>query len=209
MAGGALLIVLTGLGLQHPGWFGPAAAGPRAVAADPARANRLLRASPSLLEASDDGGRTWRELPLLRAPLVPVALVFAPADSGTVWLLGQTELLVSRDGGRVWTSVPLPGDIGPGAPPLDLAVTARGAPVVVTASGAWTSEDAGGGWRALWRLAPRGGDRVRRWVHDLHTGHWGIGAMPRVYDAGALLFLAVIITGLVLGRRRRSRRRNP
>jgi hypothetical protein len=206
LAAGALLLLLTGLGLQHPQWFGRGALPPRAVAADPEVPGRLLRASAALLEESRDGGGTWRDLPLLLAPTTPLGLAFAPASAGKVWLLGERELLHSRDGGHVWEPVDLPGDIGRDESAVSLAVTASGRPLVVGEFGGWRLEP-DGQWRLLWRVEPSGGDRLRTWIRRLHTGRWGGAAVLRLYDAGVILGVVVVISGLVLARRRMRRRR--
>lgn len=206
LAAGSVLLVATGLALQHPGWLGRSALGPQAVGADPGDPGRLLRASPFLLEESRDAGAAWRELPLPLVPARPVALVFAPGGGG-VWLLGETELLVSRDGGAVWAPVDLPAGIGPAEPAVALTVGAAGLPVVATAHGAWAQDGPAGAWRPLWRFPPTTGDRLREWARRLHAGRWGPPAVLRVYDGAALLFLVVVASGLVLGWRRHLRRR--
>ncbi|MFO7610231.1 MAG: hypothetical protein R6X35_13770 [Candidatus Krumholzibacteriia bacterium] len=206
LAAGSLLLVATGLALQHPAWLGRGALGPQAVGADPGDRGRLLRASPFLLEESRDGGASWRDLPLLLAPARPVALAFTPGG-GEVWLLGQAELLVSRDGGAVWAPVELPVGIGHAEPAVALTVTAAGRPVVATGHGAWAQAGPAGTWQPLWRFPPTAGDRLRSWARRLHTGRWGPPAVMRIYDGAALLFLVVVASGLVLGWRRRARRR--
>lgn len=212
LAAGALLIVATGLALQHPGWLGRGALPPQVVAADPDDPLRLLRAAPALLEESRDGGVTWRELPLPAAPDAPVALAIAPGAARRAWLLGASELLVSDDGGAVWDRSELPPLAGPDDPPLGLAVTADGRPVVATAYGAWLGDrlgDGGGGtrWTSLWRVEPTRGDRLRQAVRRLHSGHWGVPVMPRLYDIASLLFLVVLATGVALGFRARRHHR--
>lgn len=207
LALGALLLVATGLALQHPGWLGRGALPPRVVAADPADPQRLLRASAALLEESPDGGATWRELPLPAAPDLPVALVFAAPPARGAWLLGATELLASDDGGAVWERRELPPRLGRDEPPVSLAVTADGRPLVATAHGAWLGDAGATRWTSLWRVEPTRGDRLRAAVRRLHSGHWGLPLMPRLYDAGALLFLVVLATGVLLGLRGRRRHR--
>lgn len=211
LASGALLIVATGLALQHPDWLGRGALPPQVVAADPADPLRLLRAAPALLEESRDGGVTWRELPLPAAPDAPVALAITPGPGRRAWLLGAGELLMSDDGGLVWDRGELPPLAGPDDPPLGLAVTADGRPVVATAYGAWVGEwlgaDGGTRWTSLWRVEPTRGDRLRHAVRRLHSGHWGLPVMPRLYDAAALLFLVVLATGVALGLRARRHHR--
>ncbi|MBM4130339.1 hypothetical protein FJ250_04840 [bacterium] len=211
LAAGALLMILTGLALQHPGWLGRGALPPRVVTADPAAPGRLLRASPALLEESLDGGATWNELPLSAAPDAPVAAAFAPPPARGAWLLGATELLASADGGAVWERLELPPGVGSGDPPLALTVTADGRPVVVAAHSAWLGgplgEGGGARWTSLWRVEPTRGDRLRLAVRRLHTGHWGPPLTPRLYDLAALLFVAVLATGVARAARARRRHR--
>jgi hypothetical protein len=207
LALGALLVVATGLALQHPAWLGRGAMPPRVLAADPVDPQRLLRASAALLEESRDGGATWSELPLPAAPDLPLALVFASPPARGAWLLGVTELLASNDGGAVWDRRDLPPRPGREDPPLGLAVTADGRPLVVTAYGAWVGDIDGESWTSLWQIEPTRGDRLRDLVRRLHAGHWGLPFMPRLYDLGTLLFVVVLVTGLVLGLRARKRQR--
>ncbi len=206
LAVGALVIVLTGFSLRHPGWFGPRVAAPHGLAADPHTPGRLLRTAPGLQE-SRDGGLTWADLAVPDAAARPLAVAFAPDSTGTLWLLARGALLRRDDDGGAWTPVPLPPAAAGPAAPRELTVTARGIPVVAGALGAWARDEAGGAWRPLWTRRPARGERVRRWVHDIHTGEWGFGLMPRIYDVGAILFLGVIATGWVLGTRRSGRKR--
>ena len=208
LASALALVVLTatGLGLLHPEWFGKAADNASVVAADPFVAGRLLRAAPFYLEESRDGGATWRELPFRMAPNEPVALAFAAGDSGTVWLLGATELMVSRDGGAVWEPVELPEAVSFDEPARDLALPAAGEPLVVTDHHGWHHRRKQAGepatWRELWHHPPTGADRVRAWMRRLHNGHWGPAVIGRVYDLVAVITLLVIVSGVVLlGRR--------
>jgi len=204
LAAGSLLIVVTGLALQHPDWLGRGALPPSVVAANPGDARHLLRASPALVEESRDGGLAWHDLPLPAAPDRPLALVFAPGDEGSVWLLGLTELLVSRDGGGVWERLDLPPGLSHDESPLALTITADERPLVASAYGAWLGDEQAAAWSVLWRVEPTRGDRLRDWARRLHSGHWGLPATAAAYDIGALLFVTVLATGVALGARRRK-----
>jgi len=203
-AGGILLLALTGLALQHPGWFGHPGQRAIVLSADPNTGDRLLRATPALLEVSTDGGDTWQDLPLSAAPDHPVRLVFGDVP-GEVWLLGGTELLVSRDGGRIWEDVGLPPDLGPQQPATDLTFQG-GYPLVAGRSGAWY-QTVDGGWENLWTTPASRGDNARAWLYRLHTGHWGGGLVPRLYDLVAVATAILVVTGLIMGARRARRRR--
>jgi len=72
--------------------------------------------------------------------------------------------------------------------------------------GAWRLE-AVAGWEVLWVTPPTTGDQARTWLYRLHTGHWGGGLVPRVYDLVALATVILVLTGLIMGWRRARRRR--
>lgn len=197
---GLLVLTLTGLALLHPEWLGRKAAPAAVVSADPFVPGRLLRAAPFLLEESLDDGATWRDLPCGLVPAAPVALRHDPADSGVVWLLGTTELLVARDGGVVWTPVALPAAVGFDEPARDLALPRGGAPLLTSDRHGWRR--IGDDWREQWHAPPTQADALHRWVRRLHTGHWGPPLIARLYDAAALIVLATLVTGIALFRRR-------
>ena len=204
---GLLVLTITGVALLHPEWFGPAAGSASVVAADPFVSGRLLRASPFLVEESVDDGASWRDLPCGLAPADPVALRCDPSDSGVVWLLGATELLVADDGGVVWTRVELPAAVGFDEPARDLALPSGGLPLLTTDHGAWRHAD--GAWHEQWRVPPSPQDGWRRWMRRLHTGHWGSPLIARLHDGVAVILLVVLVSGLVLLRRRNGNGRRP
>lgn len=206
LALGAVVVVLTGFSLRHPGWFGPRVAAPGGLAADPGTPGRVLRTAPRLQE-SRDGGHTWSDLPEPPGEGRPLAVAIAPDSAGAVWLLEQGALLRGDAAARTWTPVLLPPAAAGAAAPRELTVTADGIPVVAGALGAWAADGDGGTWRTLWVRHPGRGERLQRWVHDVHTGEWGIALVPRIYDGGAILFLGVIATGWYLGTRRGGRKR--
>jgi len=185
--------------------FGRAPDAPTVVGADPAVPQRLLRASPFLLEESRDGGATWRELSCGLAPANPVRCVFAAERPGTVWLLGATELLVSHDGGIVWETVPLPDGITWDAPARDMALPTAAAPVLTSDRRAWRRGADDGEWRVLWHHPPTRADGFRLWFHRLHTGRWGPPLVARLHDLAAYVVLLAVISGLLLYVRRNRR----
>ena len=204
---GLLVLTVTGVALLHPGWFGPAAGTASVVAADPFVSGRLLRASPFLIEESVDDGASWRDLPCGMAPANPVALRCDVTDSGVVWLLGKTELLVTNDGGVVWSPMELPAAVGFDEPARDLALPPGGLPLLTTDHRAWRRGD--GAWQELWHAPPPRADTWRRWIRRLHTGHWGPPLIARLYDGVAVVLLVVLFSGLVLLRRRNGNGKRP
>lgn len=200
---GLVVLSITGLVLMHPEWLGRDAGPASVVGADPWRAGRLLRAAPFVVEESLDGGASWRELPLHTAPAEPTTLVFAPRDSGVVWLLGAVELIVSHDGGAVWRMVDLPAAVGFDEPARDLALPAAAAPLLTTDHHGWRLED--GAWHMLWHRPPTRSERWGATVRRLHNGHWGWSGMLRLYDVMAVALVLVVITGLGVAGRRNGR----
>jgi len=204
---GLLVLTLTGLALLHPDRLGRSTPPATVVAADPFVPGRLLRAAPFLLEESLDDGATWRDLPCGLVPPVPVALRHDPADSGVVWLLGTTELLVARDGGVVWTPVALPAAVGFDEPARDLALPRNGAPLLTSDHHGWRRD--GDTWREQWHVAPTRADELHRWVRRLHTGHWGPPLIARLHDLVALIVLVTLASGIALFRRINGNGRRP
>jgi hypothetical protein len=204
--GAALLVLVTGVTgflLQHPGWLGEQANPPSALAADPVVEGRLLRGTYWGVESSEDGGFTWREIPMLAPPTDVIRIVFAPDDPRIVLALGGDVLVGSRDGGRVWRDMPLgPAAMEPGLVLLDVAAAAEGNFTVLTDRGMVASADGGETW-AWVGSGPQAPVRdLRSFIHDLHTGHLLGAAGRRLVEAGALALIFITVTGVVLFRRK-------
>ena len=139
-----------------------------------------------------------------RVPVGTVADVNRAVEAAEVAQPGWAAL-------SVWERRDLPPGAGPDDPPLALTVTADGRPVVATAQSAWLGDPLGEGegarWTSLWHVEPTRGDRLRLAVRRLHSGHWGLPLMPRLYDVAALLFVAVLATGVALAVRARRHHR--
>ncbi len=192
----------TGVLLQHPSWLGPLVNPPLTVTVDPLVPGRMLRGTHWGVEISEDGGRTWREIPMLAPPTDVVRIIFDPDDPVVVHALGADALVVSRDGGRIWQDIPV-GTSDPGwqATFLDLAVAPGGAMHLLTDEGLLTSRDNGNSWD--W-TGVHDSSRARNWrrfVHDLHTGHLAGAVGRRVVEIGALALLLITVTGVMLFRR--------
>jgi len=201
----ALLILVTGASgilLQHPSWLGGSANAPGSVAADPLDEDRLLRGTHWGVEQSDDGGQTWRELPMLTPPTDVFRIVFAPDDPLLVVALGRDALVGSRDGGRVWGAISLgPAAEAPAPKYLDLAVGSLNRLHLLTDRGLLSSRDGGQTWTWTGSQPDPGSRDWRQWVHDLHTGHLLGSLGRRVVEGGALALLFLTLTGVVLFRR--------
>jgi len=201
----AVVLLVTGASgilLMHPSWLGPPANPTLSVAADPVVAGRLLRGTHWGVEQSKDGGRTWREIPMLGAPTDVVRIVFAPDNPLVVLALGADALVVSRDGGGIWQEIPIEVfEPGRQATFLDMTIAPGGEVHLLTDEGILVGLGGGKSWQ--WS-GPRGGPRSRDWrrlVHDLHTGHL-VGVLGRrLVEIGALALLIITVTGLILFRR--------
>ena len=207
LAGGALLAIVTGLGLQHPHWLGrrdPRPAG---------RGRRSGRFPAAAAGGAGPAGGVAGRRPHLARPAAaagsgpPGGNGVRPGSVGDVWLLGGDELLRARDGGAVWAPVPLPA--GRGLRGSRRCPDGDGRRAAGGGNGlrCLDRQDASGSWRELWRFAPSRGDRLRT------------GAPPAQGTLGAALAWRgstlwgrpcswrVVLSGLLLGWWRRGRRR--
>jgi len=206
VGGLAALILLvagvTGFLLQHPTWLGPPPNPTLSVSADPQVIGRLLRGTHWGVELSEDGGRSWRELPMLAPPTDVERIIFGPDNPLMIHALGADALVGSDDGGRIWQDIPVSAiGLGPEVTFLDLTAGPGGSLHLLTDVGLLTSLDGG----ITWALAgPIDGSPSRNWrrlIHDIHTGHLVGVVGRRVTEAGALALLFITVTGLILFRR--------
>lgn len=197
-----LVTAITGFLLQHPGWLGPPANPVLTMAADPATPGRLLRGNHWGVEQSNDGGKTWAEVPMLAPPTDVVRILFSHDDPRTVHALGRDALVVSTDGGRVWSEIYLEdADLEPGTDYLDLTVGSSGELSLLTDDGLLTSSDGGASWDRIYVSTESQQTSIYSFMHDLHTGHLLGAAGRRVVEFGALALVFITITGVVLFRR--------
>jgi hypothetical protein len=206
VGGVAALLLLaagaTGFLLQHPDWLGPPPNPTLSVTADPQVTGRLLRGTHWGVELSEDGGRTWRELPMLAPPTDVVRIIFGPDNPLMVHALGADALVGSDDGGRVWQDIPVgaPG-LGPEVIFLDLTAGTGGSLHLLTDAGLLTSLDGGRSWAWAGPVDASQSRNWRRLVHDLHTGHLVGLVGRRLTEAGAVALLFLTVTGVILLRR--------
>ncbi len=129
---------------------------PEALAVAPSRRTTLyLLSVDKELARSDDGGRTWRDLP--GVPLLPylrAGLFVDPLNANTVFAYSTVGVLRSRDGGETFQR--LRGGLPPPSPGIDIRTTVHamaadaGLRILVGAyNGAWASRDGGEHWLAL------------------------------------------------------------
>lgn len=195
------ILLLTGIALNHPGAWIPGAASERlSLEADPARPGRLYRGTASALERSEDGGRTWEEVPMAFPALEVMDMAFHPRSPDMVYALQRWHgPLLSRDGGTVWEPVALSFD--PQAAGIELkglSVSNGGVLYLETSAGLLRRPAEGAAWEPVdFDTGRRNWSRI---VRTLHNGHFFGEGFVKVYDAAALALLVLIISGIVLWR---------
>ncbi len=197
-----LPLMLSGLLLHHPRWLGAPSDRTLALAIDPNDPSRALRGREQGLDLSEDGGESWRELPLILAPARCVAVAFSPDVPGRVHaLLRDQGLILSEDGGLVWQRVDLGfHPAGEGIRLLNLAAGPGGRLLLRDSRGTLMSEDGGESWR---RVVDGPADRASRadWLLALHTGHLEPTWLPRLWEMLGWGFLLLLASGIVLLKR--------
>ncbi len=204
-----LLLVAAGSGilLQHPELLGAVNNEPLSLAADPTDPARMLRGTHWGVEVSTDGGRHWREVPMLAAPTDVRRILFVASGSTeqVVYAMGRQTLVRSGDGGRVWAEV-----VGPADPALlaaeflDLVVNSAGELNLLTNVGLY-ERDHDGGW-GLVGGRPEHQRDWQQWLHDLHTGQVFGLLGRRTAEGGAWALVLLTVSGLVLHLRVRKKR---
>jgi hypothetical protein len=196
-----LVLLVTGVLLNHPTKFIKGASEERlALAADPANPSRLYRGTVSSLERSEDGGRSWEEVPMLFPAQEAVDIVFRPGRPETIYALQRWHgPLRSEDGGTVWEPVDLPFDPqGAGVELIGMAVEADGTVYLETSAGMLKRGAGAADWEEI-DFDPK----TRNWlriVKTLHNGHFFGEWFVKVYDLAAAALLGLIVTGFVLWR---------
>jgi uncharacterized iron-regulated membrane protein len=203
-----LSLAATGFLLNHPGLLGAPAERTLSLAANPADPNHLLRGTRSSLYASLDAGLTWDEVPMLFPAEKVVDITYATAPEDVVYVVLQDDGLIrSYDGGFVWERVPI------GFVPvvegirLDrIAVSSGEGLSLWTSNGLFQSADKGTSWRKVGDSAVEGFDWYA-FVHQLHTGYYFGPWFVYVHDFGAWGMMGLVISGLVIWRKRNGKSR--
>ena len=195
------LLLVTGVMLNHPlKMIGGADAQRFSVAADPSSPQRLYRGTWSLLERSEDGGKTWEEVPMAFPAMEVVDIAFHPKKTKTIYVLQRWHgPLMSEDGGVVWEPVPMSFDPqAAGVELIGLAVSADGSLFLETSAGLLKRAAGADQWQPVdFDLQKKNWMRV---VKTLHNGHFFGEWFVKVYDVTAAVLLILIITGIVLWR---------
>jgi hypothetical protein len=195
------LLLATGVLLNHPQRFIPGADRQRlCMAADPAHPHRLYRGTGLSLDRSDDGGRTWEEVPMLFPAQEVVSVAFHPRNPRVIYALQRWQgPLRSLDGGTVWETVPL--DFDPqetGVELVSLALSPSGDVFLETSQGLLRRTAGAGAWTSVdFDLQAKNWLRLVKTIHNGHfVGPWFV----KVYDAAAAALLILIVSGVLLWR---------
>ncbi len=144
----------------------PAVQDPHRIVQCPAAPERLWCQHHNGVFRSDDGGRTWKEIPNVKPSVFGFAVAVHPTDPDTAWLVpavkDETRVPVdarvvvarTRDAGRTWQVL----DRGLPEPPaydityrhaLDVEQTGRRLAFGSTTGSLWISETAGDDWTCI------------------------------------------------------------
>ena len=102
------LLAISGFLLNHPSLLGAPSERTLSFAVDPRDPQHLYRGTRSALYSSEDGGKTWTEVPMLFAAERAVDIAYAPDNPNHIYVvLEDLGLIRSTDGGIVWEQVSL------------------------------------------------------------------------------------------------------
>ena len=102
------LLAVSGFLLNHPGLLGAPSERTLSFAVDPRDPQHLYRGTRSALYSSENGGKTWIEVPMLFAAERAVDIAYAPDNPDHIYVvLEDLGLIRSTDGGIVWEQVGL------------------------------------------------------------------------------------------------------
>lgn len=199
-----VLLAATGILLNHPALTGGPSLRTTAIAINPRDPAHILKATPSGLFLSEDGGGMWEEIPADAADATDV--VFAQGRPARAYAsLRDFGLIRSDDGGRVWEPVPLP--FVPAAEGISILRVSPGpgdAVALLTSAGLLYTPDLGKTWS--WR--ERHPEDLRAIVHQIHTGYFFSRYAFYLYDLAACALIALTVTGLVIWGRKNGHAKN-
>lgn len=200
-----VMLLVTGLMLNHPGWMRKQDAQKfEIVALDPAHPQKIFAAGRDALYVSENSGKDWQEVEMLYPPSETADIRFDPRDPSRIWLLERWgKLMVSEDGGKVWDLKTIPFD--PQSKGVELRMISLGAPgrvAIVTSHGWIRSEDNGKSWDESQLRLDR--PSLNRLVLSIHNGYFFGSRFVWLYDFSAVALLVLVISGFVLWQAGRS-----
>jgi photosystem II stability/assembly factor-like uncharacterized protein len=204
-----IFLALSGFLLNHPSLLGAQPEHTLSFAVDPLDEMHLFRGTRSGLYGSDNGGRSWVEVPMLFAAERAVDIAFSPQNPDHIYVvLEDLGLIHSSDGGIVWEQIALGFvPIARGIRLLSMGVGPNESLYVWTSGGLLTSQDGGKTWASVGGATQPGFDFYTL-VHQIHTGYFFADWFVYVYDAAACGMVLLSISGvLIWGRLRSGKRR--
>lgn len=206
-----VMLALSGFLLNHPSLLGAPSERTLSFAVDPLDTQHLYRGTRSGLYASDDGGQSWYEVPMLFAAERAVDITFAPDNPDHIYVaLEDLGLIRSTDGGIVWEQIPL------GFVPLSkgvrlqrIGIGANKSLYLWTSGGLISSRDGGTTWASVGTPFQPGND-LYTLIHQIHTGYFFADWFVYLYDIAAWGLIILSFSGIIIwwriqfGKRRKS-----
>lgn len=194
-----LMLALSGFLLNHPSLLGAPSERTLSFAVDPLDAQHLYRGTRSGLYASDDGGQSWYEVPMLFAAERAIDITFAPDNPEHIYVaLEDLGLIRSTDGGIVWEQVPIGFmPLAEGVRLQRIGIGAKGQLHLWTSGGLISSPDGGTTWASVGTSSQPGND-LYTLVHQIHTGYFFADWFVYVYDLTAWGLILLSFSGLFI-----------
>ncbi len=188
-----LLLLATGILLNHPSWL--KTNNPTVAAAHPQIVGKIYQGKKDGLFVSEDGGKTWEEVPMLRPPQNVAGIEFYENEIYVIEKWGR--LMGSSDGGKVWRNIEIPFD--PQSLGIELKRFSRGAGGLLclyTSHGWLDSADGGKTWdESHFHKDSRPLDRL---ILTIHNGYFFGPQFVWLYDFSAWALLILIVSGVIL-----------
>ena len=203
-----IVLALSGLLLHHPFLLGASPEQTLSLAVDPQNARHLFKGTPSGLFASDDGGQSWSEVPMLFAAEKAIDIAYAPDNSNHIYVaLEDMGLIRSTDGGIIWEEVPLGFvPLAEGVRLQQLTVGPAGTIHLWTSGGHMASTNSGQTWTPIGQSRLPGRDFYTL-IHQIHTGYFFTSWFYYLYDIAAIGLVFLAISGLYIWLRAGKKKR--
>ncbi|MFT5368574.1 MAG: hypothetical protein ACI8V2_003540 [Candidatus Latescibacterota bacterium] len=194
-----IILALSGFLLNHPSLLGAPSERTLSFAVNPLDTQHLYRGTRSGLFASDDGGQSWYEVPMLFAAENAVDIAFAPDNPEHVYVaLEDLGLICSTDGGIVWEQIPLGFiPLAEGVHLQRIGVGANESLHLWTSGGLISSPDGGTTWTSVGTPVQPGKD-LYTLIHQIHTGYFFADWFVYVYDVAAWGIVILSFSGLLI-----------
>jgi len=194
-----VVLALSGFLLNHPALLGAPSERTLSFAVDPLDAQHLYRGTRTGLYASDDGGKSWYEVPMLFAAERAVDISFAPDNPEHIYVaLEDLGLIRSTDGGIVWEQIPLGFmPLAEGVRLQRIGVGTQSQLHLWTSGGLLTSPDGGTTWSMVGTTFNPGND-LYTIIHQIHTGYFFADWFVYLYDITAWGVVILSISGIVI-----------